>query len=99
MAQRGDIMMIRLCTEDINSERVRELCAKQFDCFTMFRGMGCWKGQLEPSLTIEIAVLSDLPFDIDHAKHDAEKLARAIKLENQQEAVLIEYLESTNILI
>ena len=97
-------MIVRICTEDKNHERVRELCAKRFDAFTIFHGMGCWKGNLEPSLTIEIAVLasrnpSNRLLANEEAQRDAWALAHAIKELNQQEAVLIEYIESTNTLV
>ena len=95
-------MIIRICTEDKNHIRVRELCTKRFDAFTILHGMGCWKGQLEPALTIEIAVLPGENLgevDIQGEKSHAILLAQQIKDLNDQEAVLIEYIESTNVLI
>lgn len=94
-------MIIRICTEDKNHERVRDLCAKRFDAFTILHGMGCWKGHLEPSLTIEIAVLDNDPniISVQREQHHAHQLAIEIKKLNEQEAVLIEYIESENILI
>jgi hypothetical protein len=59
--------------------------------------MGAWKGILEPSLTIEIAILSTSPVASISAR--AEVLAYDIKDLNKQEAVLVEYIESHNILI
>ena len=88
-------MLIRILTEDKNHLRVRELCAKRFDAFTILHGMGCWRGQLEPSLAIEIAVLNDDPVPYFIIK----QLALDIKEFNDQDAVLIEYIESTNVLI
>jgi hypothetical protein len=96
-------MIIRICTEDKNSERVRELCAKRFDAFTIYRGMGAWKRKLEPSMTIEIAVLGDNALDRaineKNTKTEALKLSQDIKQLNNQEAVLIEFIESQNVLI
>lgn len=93
-------MIIRICTEDKNQPLVRELCAKQFGCFTMYRGIGAWNGILEPSLTIEIAIV-DKPLTISESRerYHAERLAHEIKELNTQESVLIEYIESTNVLI
>lgn len=88
-------MIIRICTEDKNHEQVRELCAKRFDAFTIYHGLGAWKGVLEPSLTIEIAIIG-APFGWQEA---VVTLARDIKALNRQEAVLIEYIESANVLI
>jgi hypothetical protein len=88
-------MLIRICTEDKNHERVRELCAKRFDAFTVLHGMGCWKGTLEPALIIEIAIEDGY----QKMREDAKELAQEIKEFNDQEAVLIEYIESTNTLI
>jgi hypothetical protein len=90
-------MIIRICTEDKNSERVRELCAKRFDAFTIYRGMGAWKGKLEPSLTIEIAVIDEAGYYKD--QDNAKSLAYEIKDLNAQDAVLMEYIASTNVLI
>ena len=97
-------MIIRICTEDKNHERVRDLCAKRFDAFTIYHGMGAWKGRLEPSMTIEIAVLAaqnplNRSLAVEEAQRDVWALAHAIKELNQQEAVLIEYVESVNSLI
>ena len=96
-------MIIRIQTEYKNHEQVRELCAKRFDAFTIYHGMGAWKGRLEPSLTIEIAAI---PSDgIDRVIQEslyrtkAHELAILIKELNEQEAVLIEYIESVNTLI
>jgi hypothetical protein len=92
-------MIIRICTENKNHERVRELCAKRFDAFTIFHGMGAWKGKLEPSMTIEIAELGNHWKTRDYGRHNVVELAKDIKTLNGQEAVLIEYIESTNVLI
>jgi hypothetical protein len=88
-------MIIRILTEDKNHLRVRELCAKRFDAFTILHGMGCWKGTLEPALTIEIAIEDGYQAE----REKATELAQEIKKLNDQEAVLIEYIESTNVLI
>ena len=90
-------MIIRICTEDKNSERIRELTAKRFDAFTIYRGVGAWKGKLEPSLTIDIGLLGTE--DCDATKNRALNLARDIRDTNNQEAVLVEFIESTNVLI
>lgn len=93
-------MIIRICTENKNHEQVRELCAKRFDAFTIYYGMGAWKGKLESSMTIEIAYLGDKEaYAQGRECMKARQLALEIKKLNAQEAVLIEYLESANELI
>jgi hypothetical protein len=92
-------MIIRLCTEDKNYEAVRTLCTESFPCFTIYRSEGCWNGIVEPALTIEIAVIPHEPDTLAQYKTMACELALSIKEVNQQEAVLIEYIDSTNVLI
>jgi hypothetical protein len=96
-------MIIRICTEYKNHERVRELCAKRFDAFTIYYGMGAWKGVPEPSMTIEIAAIGgdgiDRVVQESLYRTKAHELAILIKELNDQEAILVEYIESTNVLI
>lgn len=87
--------MIRICTENVNIGKVRDLTAIYFEAFTLIQGKGCWKGTDEHCLTIEIAVLGDE----GQADRFARELAQKIKELNKQEAVLIEYLDSLNILV
>lgn len=90
-------MLIRICTEDKNSEHLRELTSKYFDGFTLLRGMGVWKGNLEPSLIIEIAADNRVSPIIIEAK--IEDLVFSIKQANNQETVLVEYINSHNLFL
>jgi hypothetical protein len=92
-------MIIRICTEYKNHERVRELCAKRFDAFTIYYGLGGWKGKLEASMTIEIAVLRQDADGRNGQKFQAVCLCNEIKKLNDQEAVLLQYIEAHNELI
>lgn len=96
-------MIIRICTENKQAERIRELCAKRFDAFTIYYGMGAWKGKLESSLTIEIAVIGgdriDTVVQESLYRTKVKELCVLIKELNSQEAVLIEYVPSYNELI
>lgn len=65
---------------DANSD-LGDIASRVFDGFTINQGSGYWKGQSEPSATIE--VITDQPSKV-------ERLARLIKVENHQEAVLVE---------
>jgi len=90
-------MIIRICTEDTNTEALEALIARHFDCFALYHPVGYWKGTREQALTIEIAVL---PGDSELiACATARQLAQAIKTLNAQEAVLIEYLDANNELV
>lgn len=93
-------MIIRLCTENKNHEQVRALCAKHFEAFTLYYGLGAWKGEYESSLTIDIAQLGEpTSFEQGQFCMNARRLALEIKALNGQEAVLLEYIDSKNELI
>ena len=93
-------MIIRICTEDKNYDQVRVLCSARFDGFTIYRAAGVWKGVPELALVIEIAVIENADFiSNEREQYLAKKLAEDIKKLNAQESVLIEYIESTNVLI
>lgn len=68
----------RIYTEDVNSEKTKELVSICFDGFNVTRTKGYWKGKAENSAIIEIFT-------------DNEPLIRAlceaIKKNNKQEAV------------
>ena len=87
-------MLIRILTEDKNRETVVDLCNRVYDGYTLIQGQGTWKGVHEPTLVIEVAV-EDTPTE----RATATMLARRIKVANEQEAVLIEFLASTNVFI
>lgn len=87
-------MTLRIYTEDKNSEQVVDLCNKYFSMYSMYRGMGVWKGTREPSLIIEVVDENEVK-----AGGLMQKLAKDIKRVNEQEAVLITRTQSTNELI
>lgn len=58
-----------------------KVASRYFPGFTLSKGAGYWQGQREASATIE--VLTDKPSKVN-------ALARAIKLVNKQQAVLVE---------
>ena len=88
-------MIIRICTENKNRGQVVIEVDKYFDCYSLFQGVGMWNGQIEHSLLIEIAV------DTNHtiARAAALALANDIKILNKQEAVLVEFLPSENVMV
>jgi hypothetical protein len=73
--------MYRIVTEDKNVEGIKAaLVAFDLD-FTLFRGIGSRKGKEEQSLAVELDRIS---------RKTAEDVARAIKMMNEQEAVLLQ---------
>jgi len=93
-------MIIRICTENKNREQVRIEVDKYFDCYSLFQGVGMWNGQVEHSLLIEIAMDANAD-QTDHtiARAAALELADDIKILNNQEAVLVEFLQSENVMV
>lgn len=85
-------MIHRIYTEDINRVQVTALCQAEFEAFTLYSGVGFWRGQQEPSLTIEVIGPKDDDIKI-------RRLALAIKKLNEQDAVLIQTLASDNELV
>jgi len=90
-------MLIRICTEHKNRAQVGIEVDKYFDCYSLLQGVGMWKGQIEQSLLIEIAV--DAKADHTIARAAALELADDIKILNKQEAVLVEFLQSENVMV
>lgn len=73
--------MFRIVTEDKNVEGIKAALAGLELDFTLFRGIGSWRGKEEPSLAVEL----------DHiSRKMAEKVALSIKTINDQEAVLLQ---------
>jgi hypothetical protein len=73
--------MYRIVTEDKNVEGIKAaLVAFDLD-FTLFRGVGSWRGKEEQSVAVELDRIS---------RATAEMVARAIKSMNGQEAVLLQ---------
>lgn len=100
-------MIARICTEKKQCRKIRELVASQFECFSVFPGIGAWKGQHEESICIEIALVHDEDKVPESAYMLLEGLfkvqvigvAKQINKLNQQEAVLVEFIQSTNVLV
>lgn len=73
--------MFRIVTEDKDVEKIKAALIG-FDLnFTLFRGIGSWRGKEEPSLAVELDRIS---------RETAEAVALRIKALNDQEAVLLQ---------
>jgi len=77
-------MIIRLYTEDKNREAIKEIVGQHFDGYSLIPCVGVWKGTEENGLIIEV-VASQLQFP----RKACQKIAKAIKGKNTQEAVLM----------
>ena len=82
--------MYRILTEEKNVEQVKATLTGLGLDFTLFIAQGCWQGQKENSVAIE---LDNIP------RHRAEHAARMIKSMNKQEAVLLQEIPATSTLI
>ena len=81
--------LYRILTEDINplkTEKTIELVNKFFGGFTLIKGIGYWQEKPENCLIFEIQT---------DDKKDVFWLANQIKLQNNQESVLIQEIKST----
>jgi len=85
-------MLYRLYTERINLPNIKKIVSSQFDGFTLTNGEGYWRGESEESLIIEIVSNDDIEAKVIN-------LAKLIKLENNQESVLLQVLENSSIFI
>ena len=71
----------RLVTEDKNMEGIKAALNGLDLDFTLFRGIGSWRGKEEESIAVELDMIS---------KATAEMVARRIKTINNQESVLFQ---------
>lgn len=94
-------MLYRICTEDKNRDHIHTLVqealarAYELTSYTLIPSEGYWKGNREKSLTIEIAVSYVNPT----VEEIILNLAQAIKGWNQQEAILVQVISSTNTIL
>ena len=72
--------MYRICTEDINREGIARILDAHVDGYALFTGIGCWKGQHENSVSIDL---------IGAKRETVLAIAEQIKTANQQESVLV----------
>ena len=80
-------MLYRIYTENKNPKTIEKIASKHFEGFTIFKAEGFWRLQKENSLILEIEAPK-----VD--KNKINKLAKAIKKANAQEAVLVQELKN-----
>ncbi len=83
-------MFFRLVTENKNYDRTIKLVQRFFTGFTILKGIGFWNRQKEDCLIIEVSGAT---------KKDIMFLAEQIKLQNNQEAVMIQQIKGITSLI
>ena len=81
-------MLYRILTED--KPNLASLASRYLDGFTILYGTGYWRGVAEDSAIIEVDTVDE---------HKVLALASDIREYNHQEAVLVQRIESTNVLI
>lgn len=79
-------MMFRILTEDVNRAYIYQILDSRVDGYTVSTGVGCWKGQRESSLAIDL---------IGAERSIVYDLADSIKAANKQESVLVLELEAS----
>jgi hypothetical protein len=82
--------LYRICTED--KPNLADLVSARFEAFTIFHGVGYWRGVAEKSATIEIVLESE-------KRSQVLELAETIRRENHQEAVLVQAIELNSVLV
>ena len=80
--------MFRIFTEDLNRDKIIRILTSQFSGFAIIPVIGFWKGEQEDGLTIEI-VTADFKNDLAKVR----QVCREIKVLNNQDAVLYQYLD------
>lgn len=85
-------MLFRIFTEYTNREGIERAANNYFEGYTIFTGVGYWKGSKEKSLLLEVV---DKPSKLEAVK----SLAREIKRINSQEAVLIQSVQNQDLLV
>lgn len=87
-------MLYRLFTENKNHDIITKLANKYYEGYTLMQVSGYWQGKPEKSLLLEV-VAKQSELEIDKFEH----LAKQIKKENKQDAVLIETIPNSSKLI
>ncbi len=89
--------MYRILTERKNVETIKkQILDPKFESYGILNAEGCWKGQHEDGIVIEL-IASDVWTD-EFAERVYEA-AREIKELNEQEAVLVQHIQASGELI
>jgi len=80
-------MLFRICTANVNQDKIEKIVGKRYDGFTIVHGTGFYKKQKENSLIIEIVTDEN---EVENIK----SIASEIKETNKQDAVLVQKIEN-----
>lgn len=83
-------MLYRILTENKNLNQIEKQLRAEFEGFTIYKGEGHWRLQKENSLIIEIETT-----DIEKIN----RVAKDIKISNNQEAVMVQQIQNHSWLI
>lgn len=86
-------MLYRIITENRNQLDTEQLVSDHFKDFTTYPAYGHWLRRRESSLIIEIST------DVINAGYRIGVLAKLIKVQNQQDAVLVQEIPCKSSLI
>lgn len=86
-------MLYRILTENKEREWIERRASQKFSAYTIYEVVGYWSGKAESTLIIEIDSLDEV-VDIQ-----VRQLATDIKFKNEQEAILIQRIESRSSLV
>jgi len=87
-------MLYELLTENKNKQKIQDLTSKYFEGYNIQNITGSWQGILEKS--IKISIIAENTAAINNKIKD---LAAAIKVLNNQEAILINKIDNEYLLI
>ncbi len=83
------VVVGRLYTEDVGRDSIVAAVREEYDGFTLYPTVGYWKGIEERSVMVE--VIAPVWEGITEVRHSMTRIAKAIKVANNQQAVLITY--------
>ena len=89
----GFKMLYRIVTEDKNTGKTLQLVSDHFKDFTVINSIGYWNGVLEYVKIIEIST------DVPEAGYRIGVLAKLIKVQNKQDAVLVQEIPCKSSLV
>jgi len=87
-------MLYRIVTQRKRVRRIRKICNRLFDGYTMYPADGAWKGIAEKSLVVE--VLTD---GLSYASVRVKQAAQEIRELNRQECVLVQSFPCNGVLV
>lgn len=76
------MILYRIYTEDVNRDRIEQICLKELTGFTITTGTGHWNGHREKCVVIDI-------LGQEQDRDAVQRVASSIKTANKQESVIV----------